>query len=56
MSGKFSFSVKADGGGADDALRRLLELLRATADAALLDLSPPPAKPPGVRTDDREAA
>jgi hypothetical protein len=38
MGGRFSFEVEAGGGQADVALRRLLQLLRDTAEAGLRDL------------------
>lgn len=47
MGARFFFEVEARGGQADVALRRLLELLRGTAEAALADLSqrPPQSDP-----------
>lgn len=42
MGSRFEFSVEARGGQAEAALRRLLELLRGTAEAGLRDLDAPP--------------
>jgi len=56
MSGRFEFSVEARGGDADLALRRLLELLRSTAESGLRDLdgNRPTAEPEHAQCKGRE--